>query len=494
MFYSLLASHAHANPGKIAIINEGRTITYGELDALIQRCAKNLTALGVGPGALVAACFDNNIEYVALYYAVARIGARIAPLSVTLSTDDIVRYCQECRPDYYLAQQRHAASYQEVARRIGTGTVIAEDTPYSLAQLFNSDFHHHVSLPGHPWVDQEFVIQYTSGTTGEPKGIVQTQAGHAHRMTTWASTGQLSADDRTLCMLALTHAYGADIITFPALSTGQTLHLMDIREVSPARVLRAIEAERITIFGALPWFYREMNELPDDFHADVSSLKIAMCGATPLTDEIAHGFQRRYGKRINHSYGLTETCLITSNLFRTTDDPLTIGPVIDGVEAEVRDCGVGIPDAGELVVRSKAFASRYFAPGAGPLWRDGWLHTGDLVRRDAGGNFYVLARVSEVIEVAAGKLLPFEIEAIIEQLPQVKDVAVVPVDDGSGVKQAGAFIVARGPLTEAEVRAHLDSKLPPHKRPAYIEFRSSFPKSVTGKISKAKLTLAAHSS
>jgi acyl-CoA synthetase (AMP-forming)/AMP-acid ligase II len=491
MFYSLLASHAHANPGKIAVVNEGRTITYGELDALIQRCAKNLTALGMGPGTLVAACIDNNIEYLALYYAIARIGARIAPLSVTLSTDDIVRYCQECRPDYYLTQQSYFASYQEVARRVGAGTVISETTPYTLEQLFGSDDNHHVALPEREWADQEFVIQYTSGTTGQPKGIVQTQEGHTHRMLTWARTGELSAADRTLCILALTHAYGADIITFPALSTGQTLHLMDIRKVSPARVLRTIEAERITVFGALPWFYKEMNELPEDVHADLSSLKIAMCGATPLTRDIALGFHRRYGKRINNSYGLTETCLITSNLFRTSDDQLTIGPVIDGVEAEVRDCGVGIPNAGELVVRSKAFASRYFSAAAGPLWRDGWLHTGDLVRRDAGGNFYVLARVSEVIEVESGKLLPFEVEEIIEQLPQVKDVAVVPVDDGSGVKKAAAFIVRRGPLTEEEVRAHLGSWLPEHKRPTYIQFRSDFPKSVTGKISKAKLILAA---
>jgi long-chain acyl-CoA synthetase len=491
MFYSLLARHAHTNPGKIAVVNEERTITYGELDALIQRCAKNLIALGLGPGKLVAACFDNNIEYLALYYAIARIGARIAPLSVTLSTDDIARYCHECRPDFYLAQQSYFASYEEVARRVGAGTVISENTPYTLAQLFSSDDHRHLALPEQPWADQEFVIQYTSGTTGEPKGIVQTQAGHAHRMLTWASTGGLCADDRTLCILALTHAYGADIITFPALSTGQTLHLMDIRKASPARVLRTLQEERITIFGALPWFYKEMIELPGDAHADLSSLKIAMCGATPLTRDIALGFRRCYGKRINNSYGLTETCLITSNLFRTSDDELTIGPVIDGVEAEVRDCGVGIPNAGELVVRSKAFASRYFSAAAGPLWRDGWIHTGDLVKRDAGGNFYVLARVSEVIEVESGKLLPFEIEEIIEELPQVKDVAVVPVDDGSGVRKAGAFIVPRGPLSEDEVRAHLNRKLPEHKRPAYIQFRSSFPKSVTGKISKAKLTLLA---
>ncbi|MEZ4364000.1 MAG: class I adenylate-forming enzyme family protein [Kofleriaceae bacterium] len=489
MFYSLFAHHAHTNPAKIAVVNEGRTITYGELDALIQRCARNLLAQGIGQGTLVAACFDNNIEYLALYYALARVGACVAPLSVTLSTDDLVRYCTECEPKYYLVQERYLASYQEVARRVGSGTVISESTPYTLNQLFDSDDHRHLALPDQPWVDQEFVIQYTSGTTGEPKGIVQTQEGHAHRMQTWAKTGELSANDRTLCMLALTHAYGADIITFPALSTGQTLYLTDIKDVTPAKVLGLIEAERITIFGSLPWFYREMIEAPAELTANVSSLRIAMCGATPLTQEIAHGFRKRFGKRINNSYGLTETCLITSNLFRTTDDPMTIGPVIDGVEAELRDCGVGIPDAGELVVRSKAFASRYFSKAAGPLWRDGWLYTGDLVRRDAGGNIYVLARVSEVIEVEGGKLLPFEVEEAIEKLPQVKDVAVVPVEDGSGRKKAGAFIVPRAELSEEDVKRHLEAHLPPHKLPAYIQFRSSFPKSVTGKISKAKLTL-----
>ncbi len=490
MFYSLLASHARTTPGKIAIVNEGRTITYGELDALIERTAKNLTALGMGPSTLVAACFDNNIEYLALYYAIARIGARIAPLSVTLSSDDITRYCRECRPDYYIVQQGYFETYQEVARRVETGVIISESTPHSLAWLFGDDGNHHVSLPTEAWKEQEFVIHYTSGTTGEPKGIIQSQEGHACRMQTWASTAGLTNEDRTLCMLALTHAYGADIITFPALSTGGTLYLLDIRRAPPERVLRTIEAEKITVFGSLPWFYKEMNELPEDFRADVSSLRIAMCGATPLTEDIARGFSERYGKRINNSYGLTETCLLTSNLFRTGDDVMSIGPAIDGVEAEVRDCGIGIPGTGELVVRSKAFAVRYFSSSVPSLWRDGWIHTGDLVRRDEGGNFYALARVSEVIDVESGKLLPFEVEEAVDQLAQVKEVAVVPVDDGSGVKKAGAFIVPRAPLTEEEVREHLRGKLPDYKIPAYIRFRDSFPKSVTGKVLKAKLTLS----
>ncbi|GAB4561095.1 MAG: long-chain fatty acid--CoA ligase [Haliangiales bacterium] len=490
MFYSLFARRVKDNPSKIAVINEGRTITYGEMDHYITRVAQNLSVIGVSKDTLLTACFDNNIEYLVLYYAVARLGATIAPLTKTLTVEDVERYCAECKPDFYFVESSYVETYQTVQARIGTGTVISEATsPHNFDDVFRAE-NPDVSLPTETWQDQDFVIQYTSGTTGAPKGIVQTQESHTHRMLTWAKTGNLTADDKTLCMLSLTHAYGADIITFPALSMGQTLCLLSLDNATPETVLSTIEKEKITIFGSLPWFYKEMVELPGEATYDLSSLRIAMCGATPLSQEIAQGFLKRFGVRINNSYGLTETCLITSNLFRTTEDLLSIGPLIEGVEAKLEDCGVGIEGAGELCVRSAAFADRYYSPKAGPLWHeDKYIHTGDLVRMDENRNVYILARVAEVIAVGDKKVLPFEVEATIEQLPEIKDVAVIPVEDGAGATKVGAFVVLRDELSTDAIRTHLENNLDSYKVPTYIQIEDEFPKSVTGKISKAKLQL-----
>jgi fatty-acyl-CoA synthase len=486
MFYQMFEKHAAKQPSKIAVAEKSRSITYGELDAMIGRVAQNLSNIGAKEGTRIIVCFSNNIEYVALYFAVARLGAVIIPLTTTLTDDEIQTFCRAAKSDFILVEDKYVQKFTFPPSAEVRGRLITETTPgINLGDIYKD--------PGKKFVgtsadlsQHDFLVQYTSGTTGLPKGIIQKQTNHVHRMLGWAETAELTANDKTLCILSVTHAYGADVISWPALTTGQTLHLLEIDDKDPTRIAQLIDSEGITVFGHLPWFYQELVDTPGIGRFDLSTLKVAMIGAVPLPRQVAVKFFELFKVQVNNSYGLTETGCICSNLFKTgKEDVLSVGRIIKGVEYKIRDCDLGVENAGELVVRSKAFADRYSAESGVEMYRDGWFHTGDLVREGDDHCIHPLARLSEVIFTPEGTILPFAVEESLMGLKAVAEVAVVPLD-GSG----GIFIVpANDSLSEAEVRRHLDKVAPKFKHIKHVKFMPGFPKSVTGKISKAKLAV-----
>jgi acyl-CoA synthetase (AMP-forming)/AMP-acid ligase II len=495
MFYSLMYSHADRSPNTVAIVHEDGFVTYAEFHGGAQRAAKNLLARGVKPGQTVAIAFDNTIEYLVFYYALLRIGAVVMPLTVTSSAADLTGFCRQCTPDVFIVQPAYEAKFARLAESIGRlDRLYSSAQPTSIGSLLGSAENDHLPLPADP-PRGDAVIQYTSGTTGEPKGIVQSQASLYHRMLTWIRTARLGPSDATLCPLALTHAYGSDILALPALSSGGTLHLLRIEGVTPERVMRCIDERQISVFGHLPFFYRDM--VLSSATASLASLRIAMCGATPLSHETAELFHRKFGRHINNAYGLTETCLITANLApASVEEACAIGRLIDGVDANMVDGGTGVSGVAELVVRSPAFAERYFDPRTGPMYVDGWFHSGDLVRCDAGGAFHTVGRITEVIPVdAQHRVMPFELERLLETLPGVQQAAVIGVmstSRPSEYKEVAAFVIRNGPLSENDIKAYCSARMPPYKIPTHIQFCDSFPRSVTGKISKAKLRLPAN--
>jgi acyl-CoA synthetase (AMP-forming)/AMP-acid ligase II len=215
-------------------------------------------------------------------------------------------------------------------------------------------------------------------------------------------------------------------------------------------------------------------------------LRVAICAETPPV-EVAERFYKLYGKRLSNSYGMAETSLIASNLDENDMHDLhTVGRVVVNVDSEIRDCGVDIPGAGELLVRSRGFAVRYFSPEGPTLWRGDWIHTGDVVRKSEDGKLYILGRVSQIVHTAEGKYLPLEVEQTIGQHPKVKEVAVVPVD-GGGVIKTAAFIVREGQLSEDDIRIYVEQRLSRYKVPTYIQFQTALPKSPTGRVSRNEL-------
>lgn len=490
MLYSIFSKYAKKNPNKMAVVTEAGSITYAELNSKIINVAKNLIFVGVKRGQILLISLDQPIDYLAVYYASARLGATVVPLSTSTSESDINDFCIECTPDYYLIEPQNLKKYQNISNYLNHGQVISEGTlPNDYAALFSQQAGHVIDLPNTELQDDDLVIHYNTANSSEDpdkfKGSVQTQYNHVTRILGLAKTLNLGETDRTLCIHPLTHAFGSEMFALPALSTGQTLFLLDPKTISAEKVIVSLERNSISIFGALPWLYKEMLDLPLSNKYFLSSLRIAICAAAPLTSHLANQFYQRFRIQLNNSYGLTETSLITINLCDDGSSCLTsIGSEICGVDIRLLDCGLAIAGAGELLVRSEGFADRYYSTK--PLKKDGWIHTGDLVRRDNAGGLHILGRVSQVISVDGGSVLPFEVESALELNPLVKEVAVVPLEVDQVIVPV-AFVVTEGALSIKDLRASLLEVLPLYKIPRHIILRDSLPKSSTGKISKAKL-------
>lgn len=409
MLYSMFLTQAQERPNAPAIVQGARSITYGELNTLIVRTAKNLQALGIARGSSVAVRMENGIEYVALYYAIARLGAKIVPLDGALDRDELEHQGQRRpAPDTADANERMngdtpgcVPTYAVASQRMGDGMILANGGAVgSLGELFNSDDQHDVDLPARVWTDDDFVIHYAADAAGSVSGFAQTQQSHTRRIRNWIETAGLTAGDRTLCILPLTGPYGADVLALPALSTGQVLFLQDMENPALDRVPSLLEQRRITIFAAPSWYYRKLLEIPGDRKADLSSLRIALCRTPSLRPEIVSEFDRRYGARIVSCRVFGQTGLVFSALERD-DDATALGRPVRGVEVDIRDGALVGPDSGELYVRSDTFARRY-PPDRVEFERDPWIATGELVRRDASGTLRALPQPTPAAHESQG--------------------------------------------------------------------------------------------
>ncbi|WP_428262695.1 class I adenylate-forming enzyme family protein [Haliangium sp.] len=491
MLYSLFRTHAQQHPDKAAIVYEGESITYAEMCARIERSAGALRARGVTPGAVVATCYGNDIDNLVLLFALARAGARLVTLDVASTEHELAQIMADCRPSWIVTEQAHFDKIEAAANAtVADATIVSERTAsIRLADLLTPREDHRDALEDREWSD-DFILQYTSGSTGKPKGVMQSQRGLCNRLRNWMDTARLNADDSHLCILTLSHGYGSHCVALPALCSGGTLHMFDLRRVSPQRVLRYLERHRVTCFYALPFFYQLMAQIPKRVSCDLSALRMSMVGSAPVAPGTLAQFYDRFGITLNNTYGLSEIGIITSDLRpgpRCPDG--TIGALVKGIEARLEpvedDAGDG--DVGELVVRSDSMAEGYFAPEDGPMLRDGWLYTKDLVRRDEGGNYYLIGRTSQFINVAGNKVMPLEIEEVVQEVPGVREVAVVGVGDPLLGQRPAAFVVAEPGVSAGTIHEHCRDKLAGFKVPDHIYFRASLPKSPAGKILKSKL-------
>ncbi len=496
MLYSTFHEHVRKNPNKLAVVTETESINYADLDRNINITAMNLSILGMVRGQVVIVAIDDPIQYLTLYFALARLGAAIVPLSTSSSEEDIVYFCTECAPDYFFVQEDNQKKYQSACSVLGSGEVVSHTTlPHNLESIFKDARSYDVLLPTGYFEDEDLVIHYNTANSPEDldrfKGSVQTQSSHVARLLNLASTLELEVTDNTLCIHPITHAFGSEMFALPALVTGQTLFILAPKTCDAEKISDLIQQQKITIFGALPWTYKELIELPIDSKIDLSSLKVAISAAAPLTNELAKQFFNRFGIKLNNSYGMTETSLITINLSNhNSNDLISIGSAMIGVDVKLKDCGADIDGAGELLVCSNGFAERYYSKLLKPLKQNDWIHTGDLVRKGKDGNLHILGRLSQIISVVGGTVLPFEIENALDSISGVKESAVVPLEFNSKIEPV-AFVVVQECFSVEDIKSSLKFLLPHHKIPTHIILRNELCKSSTGKISKAKLAIEA---
>jgi fatty-acyl-CoA synthase len=504
--------HAAARPDKEAIIEYGSTgvhrMTWGQLEATINRLANALIARGVGAGSAVALMLPNGCEYLVAQQALAKLGATAVQIGYRLKAAEIAHILANAEPAVTLVHADHLAAMTEARAQAAGAHPAGAGGPMIVIGAPPAD--HGPALAGWDRALAEVsagapvrprggepggVIVYTSGTTGKSKG--------AHR--SWRSIGLeavadmvlqlgIRADDRHLVVCPLYHSAAPAFVAL-MLALGATVVLMN--HFDPAGALEIVARERVTCTLMVPTMIVRIANLPADTLAshDTRSLRWVMSAAAPLSTEAARRFMAQFGPVLWNFYGATETGLVTlagpgDHLAR----PGTIGRALRGNEIRLLDdAGREVPDGqiGELYARNSMLISGYHknAEATRSSQRDGLFSVGDLARRDADGYYYLESRKHDMVISGGVNIYPREIEDHLLTHPAILDAAVIGVPDPEWGETLHAFVVRRDgqPVSEAEVIAYCRDRLADYKRPRKVTFVAELPRNPTGKVLKREL-------
>jgi fatty-acyl-CoA synthase len=358
-------------------------------------------------------------------------------------------------------------------------------------RMWDASLPHALDVP-EPGFDAPCMILYTSGTTGAPKGAVLTNRSIFWNSVNTALRLNLTEDDRTAIFAPLFHTGGWHVLTTPILHHGGTILLTDF---DPGRVLRLCDERGLTILFGVPTMLAMMHETAAFSEVSLDSVRYAIVGGEPMPLPLIRAWHAK-GVPIRQGYGLTE---FGPNVFSLSERDAerkagSIGFPNFYIDARVvDDDGRELPadEIGELVLRGPAAMQGYWRNEAATAetLRDGWLHTGDLVRRDAEGYFYVVGRKKEMFISGAENVYPAEVEAFLQTHLAVKAVAVVGVPDDRWGEVGKAFVVPKegADVTADEIVEFARTGLARYKVPKHVAFRDALPTSDSGKVLRRAL-------
>jgi long-chain acyl-CoA synthetase len=521
---ALLDAAAERFPDAPAVAFYGRSLGYRELREAARRFADGLRRAGLIPGERVMLMLPNVPQAVICYYGTLLAGGIVVLSNPLTDAAKLIHELADSGASTLVAlsmfselvEQARAAG--SVARVIYTNlkeylpttqrnlfTLLRQDreghrVPDAIARQALWLQHMLADEPGdlpQLHANDDAVILYTSGTTGQAKGVLHTHASlyaNALQTSAWFA-GAEPGKERVLCAVPFSHSYGMTACMNLSVALAAAMILLPTFETQ--NVLKAIQRERPTIFPGVPPMYAALNETRDVRRYGLSSLKGCLSGAAPLPVEVQEGFERITRARLVEGYGLTEAGPAThANPIFGDRRAGYIGLPLPNTEARIVDLhsGANLPpgEIGELLVRGPQVMKGYWKrpeETAEALMPDGWLRTGDVARMSADGYFQVLERKKEMIIAGTYNIYPRDVEEVLYEHPKVIDAAVVGVPGPDGQPVIKAFVVLREGerVSEEEVFAFLRERLQLPVMPSSVEFRTALPRSFIGKIMRRYL-------
>jgi acyl-CoA synthetase (AMP-forming)/AMP-acid ligase II len=357
---------------------------------------------------------------------------------------------------------------------------------------FARDHHDDRTVELQPALDHAALMIYTSGTTGRPKGVMLDHANIESMTGMLLAQDIFRADDKALLILPLFHVNAIMASVVVPLSVGGSSYIAERFDAQSFWSL--VEQERPAFFSAVPAIYLFLTNLPDDVHPDVSSLRLAFCGAAPMPADAIRAFESRYGIPVLEGYGLSESTVALT--FNPIDDrrPGTVGKPLGGLELRVVDTDGGplpVGHDGEVIARGPNIMRGYLnkpAQTAAAL-QDGWLWTGDVGHFDDDGYLVLVDRKKDLIIRGGENISPSEVEAVLQTHPSVAQAAVVGRPDPVMGEEPVAFVVPTpgATINEADVIAHCRAVLARFKVPRAIHAVDTLPRNAVGKVTKDDL-------
>jgi fatty-acyl-CoA synthase len=472
-----LADRARTTPDRAAIRYLGQDVTYAELDRRADRLAAGLAARGLRRGDRLATLTATSPEHVAAFFACARLGVALQPVSWRLAPAEVAYQLEDAEPALLLASDDHA----ELARNAGADVEISRiGDPALEADGGVEDVARD---------DDPLLLVYTSGTTGKPKGALLTHANCFWTNLSFDRTTGLREDDVVLQVLPQFHVGGWNVQPLLAWWKGATVVIEP--SFDAARALALIAQQRVTTMMGVPATYLFLAQEPGFADADLASLRLAVVGGAPMPESLLETWLER-GVEIVQGYGLTEAapnvlCLPPEDARRKLG---FAGKPYPHVDVALRDPDSGAflhgRATGELVVRGpNVFAGYWRNPDAtAAATVDGWLLTGDVAERDEEGFYRIAGRIKDMVISGGENVYPAEIEDVLHAHPAVVEAAVVGVPDERWGEACAAFVVLReaGAATADELREHCRARLARFKVPKTFCVVPSLPRSSMGKV------------
>lgn len=478
------------SPKNIAIKDgeTGREFSYAKLFELANRGAHFLhNDYGVRKGDRVAVLATNELEYVFLFFALQRLGAILVPVNFRLTHREVDHIITDCSPKLVLFQE----AYREIVDNLPSKPAkLLLQGEGSFAAKLEQSSQEEYAFTSHE--NDPVMILYTSGTTGAPKGAILT-----YKMLFWNSINttlrlNISQNDCTVIFLPFFHTGGWNVLTTPFIHRGAKV--VFLKKFDAEQILSLSEKEKATIMFGVPTTMDMMARSPLFDKVDLSTVRYSIVGGEPMPVELIKVWDKK-GIPIRQGYGLTE---FGPNVFSLNEEDAirkigSIGFPNFYIEAKVVDSeGKELKDneVGELVLRGPMCMQGYWHndKATQDTIKEGWLYTGDLVRRDSEGYYYVVGRKKDMFISGGENVYPTEIEQILRSYPGVLEVAVIGVPDDKWGEVGKAFMVlGKGDITVDDLQKYCLQNLAKFKIPKHFVFLDSLPKGDSGKILKKKL-------
>ncbi|MET3696719.1 fatty-acyl-CoA synthase [Bacillus oleivorans] len=483
-----IEKRAVVNPNRLAIITDQEQLTYKQLNQQIRNVsAFFMNEMKVKKGDRIGILSHNRLEYMVLLFAIAKIQCVAVPLNSRLNVNELVYQLTDSETAVLVIENAFFEMGKSIEKVTGVKLVKIE----SLRHIDSANEPcHYEKIDEH----DPYIICYTSGTTGWPKGAVLTQSNMYWNAINNILGLDLTSRDKSIVLLPLFHIGGIGLFALPTLFTGGAVIIPG--KFVPEKVISMIEKHQATIVMGVPTIHQALMDCPSFQTANLQSVRWFYSGGAPCPVELIQAFYDK-GYLFGQGFGLTETSP-TVFLLSREDAPRKIGSIGKPVmycdyrlvDSEGNDVEPG--EVGHLIIRGPNVMKEYWnkPKATKEAIQDGWFHTGDLARIDEEGFVYIVGRKKEMLISGGENIYPLEVEQVIRQLPEVQEVAVVGGTDPKWGEIPIAFIAKKeSAYIEADtVISHCKQYLAKYKVPKEIHFVDELPKNATGKIQKNLLT------
>ncbi|XP_016442478.1 4-coumarate--CoA ligase 2-like [Nicotiana tabacum] len=486
--------------------------TYADVELTSRKVAAGLNKLGIKQKDTIMILLPNSPEFVFTFLGASYLGAISTMANPLITQVEVVKQAKASNVKLIVTQACNLDKLKSYAFEHDVKVICIDSSPEGCLHFsdlilnpgFASDNEHDLpEVEIQP--DDVLALPYSSGTTGLPKGVMLTHKGLvtsvAQQVDGENPTLHIHSEDVILCVLPLFHIYSLDSILLCGLRVGAAILIMQKFDIVP--FLELIQKYKVTIAPFVPPIVLAIAKSPMVDNFDLSSVRIVMCGAAPLGKDLEDAVRTKFpNAKLGQGYGMTEAGSVLAMCLAFAKEPFEIksgacGTVIRNAEVKIVDLNTGssLPrnKSGEICIRGDQIMKGYLndpEATAQTIDKEGWLHSGDIGYIDEDDELFIVDRLKELIKYKGFQVAPAELEALLLNLPNISDAAVVPMKDEQAGEVPVAFVVRSNggsTITEDEIKDFISKQVIFYKRIKRVFFVDSVPKSPSGKILRKDL-------